>query len=59
MLELSWRGSKTVPLANNTGEERKFIKDGDNVIIKGFCTRDGKKVIGFGTVEGKVLPASM
>ncbi len=57
MLELSWRGSKTVMLDSNPGEERKFIKDGDNVIIRGFCNgTDGKKVLGFGTCEGKLLP---
>jgi fumarylacetoacetase len=57
MLELSWRGSNAVPLENSPGEERKFIKDGDNVIIKGFCDKDGARV-GFGVCEGLVLPAS-
>ena len=33
MLELSWRGSRPVPLAN--GQERKFIQDNDEVIITG------------------------
>jgi len=59
MLELSWRGSKSVPLKNNAGEERKFLKDGDNVIIRGFCKgKDGKKALGFGQVDGKILPAN-
>ena len=56
MLELSWRGSKSVALENHPGEERKFIKDGDNVIIKGFCQGNGYRV-GFGVCESKVLPA--
>ena len=56
MLELSWRGSKPLTLANNPGEERKFIKDGDNVIIKGYCQGKGFRV-GFGICESKVLPA--
>ncbi|TRY62554.1 hypothetical protein TCAL_09027 [Tigriopus californicus] len=56
MLELSWRGSKTLELKNNTGETRKFIQDGDNVIIKGFCQGNGSRV-GFGLCEGKILPA--
>ncbi|KAJ1371210.1 hypothetical protein KIN20_033117 [Parelaphostrongylus tenuis] len=30
MLELSWRGSKTVPVGNQT---RKFLQDGDEVFI--------------------------
>ena len=55
MLELSWKGSKTVDLAN--GETRKFLKDGDTVIIRGFCDNKSGKKIGFGKCEGKVLPA--
>ena len=59
MLELSWRGSRSVPLKNNSGEERKFLKDGDNVIIRGFCNgKDGKKAFGFGQVDGRILPAN-
>jgi len=54
MLELSWRGSKPVPLTE--GGERKFLKDGDNVIMTGVCRGKGFNV-GFGSVEGVVLPA--
>lgn len=61
MLELSWRGSKTVPLANNAGEERKFIRDGDTVVIRGICGGDdckgGKTGLGFGSCHSKLLPA--
>merc|ERR1712150_149988 len=59
MLELSWKGSKQVKL-ENTGDERKFLKDGDTVIMTGFCEKevDGKtKRIGFGKCSSKVLPA--
>jgi len=57
MLELSWRGSKTVRLENSSQQERKFIKDGDTVIIKGVCD-NGKGIrLGFGSCESKVLPA--
>jgi len=55
MLELSWRGSK--PLAMPDGSERKFINDGDTVIMRGFGEKDGVR-IGFGEVTGKVLPAT-
>merc|ERR1711970_283250 len=55
MLELSWRGSKPLTLVNGGGE-RKFLKDGDNVVMTGKCTGDGY-VVGFGNVEGVVLPA--
>ena len=54
MLELSWRGSK--PLKLDDGSERKFIQDGDTVILSGFCEKDGLR-IGFGEATGKVLPA--
>ena len=51
-------GSKTVQLENSPGEERKFLKDGDNVIITGFCDNNSGKRIGFGKCSSKVLPAN-
>jgi fumarylacetoacetase len=54
MLELSWRGTETIELAN--GEERKFLADGDTVLMRGHCEADGIR-IGFGEVSGKLLPA--
>ena len=39
------------------GSERKFIADGDSVIMRGHAEKDGLR-IGFGEVSGKVLPAS-
>ena len=54
MLELSWKGTKTLKMKD--GSERKFIQDNDNVIMTGHCELDGVRV-GFGKVEGKILPA--
>jgi len=54
MLELSWRGTK--PLAMKDGSERKFIQDGDTVIMRGHAEKNGVRV-GFGEVKAKVLPA--
>ncbi len=54
MLELTWRGTKPFTLSN--GEERKFIKDNDTVIMRGYAQKDGVRV-GFGEVSGKILPA--
>ncbi|XP_061101933.1 fumarylacetoacetase [Conger conger] len=54
MLELSWRGSKTIDLRG--GETRTFLKDGDEVSITGYCEGNGFRV-GFGTCTGRVLPA--
>ncbi|AXJ01984.1 fumarylacetoacetate hydrolase [Cyclonatronum proteinivorum] len=55
MLELSWRGSK--PLAFPNGETRKFLQDGDTVIMTGWAQGNGYRV-GFGSCEGKLLPVS-
>ncbi|CRL08730.1 CLUMA_CG021229, isoform A, partial [Clunio marinus] len=54
MLELSWKGTKIIKIGE--GEERKFLKDGDEVIIRGFC-QNGHSRVGFGSCSGKVLPA--
>jgi fumarylacetoacetase len=54
MLELTWKGSKPINMPD--GSERKFILDGDTVIMRGFAEKDGVR-IGFGEAAGKVLPA--
>jgi fumarylacetoacetase len=54
LLELTWNGQKTLHMPNGT--ERKFIEDGDTVIIKGFAEKEGMRV-GFGECVGKILPA--
>lgn len=54
MLEISWKGTK--PVAMPDGSERKFILDGDTVIMRGHAEKDGVR-IGFGEVSTKVLPA--
>jgi fumarylacetoacetase len=54
MLELTWRGAN--PLKLSSGEERKWLEDGDTLSISGWCEGDGYRV-GFGEVTGKILPA--
>ena len=54
LLELSWNGQRPLHLAN--GANRKFLEDGDTVMIRGFAEKD-KVRIGFGVCEGKILPA--
>ncbi len=54
MLEITWRGTKPVQMPD--GSERKFLQDGDTVVMRGFAEKDGLR-IGFGEVSGKVLPA--
>ncbi|KAJ0174807.1 hypothetical protein K1T71_009915 [Dendrolimus kikuchii] len=55
MLELAWKGTK--PIRLSTGEERKFLQDGDTVTLRGFCVNGNGVKIGFGKCEGKLLPA--
>ncbi len=54
MLELTWRGANPLKLPN--GETRKWLEDGDTLIITGWCEGDGYRV-GFGKVSGKILSA--
>jgi len=53
MLELSWK--REVKL--DDGEVRKFLKDGDAVIMKGWCQREGSGRVGFGQCSARILPA--
>lgn len=54
MLEISWRGTKPVDMPDGT--QRRFINDGDTVVMKGWGEVNGLR-IGFGTCTGKILPA--
>ncbi len=54
MLELAWKGTK--PLKLNDGSERKFINDGDTVIMRGYAEKNGIRV-GFGEVKTLILPS--
>ena len=54
LLEITWRGEKPVTL--NDGSQRKFINDGDTVIMRGHAEKDGVRV-GFGEVSALVLPS--
>lgn len=55
LLELSNGGKQSIALSN--GETRTFLEDGDCVIMRGFCEKEGAVRIGFGEVTGTVLPA--
>ena len=52
LLERTWRGSE--PLTLPTGETRRFLEDGDEVTIRGWCERPGYRRIGFGECRGRV-----
>jgi len=55
LLELSQGGKRPIHLGN--GEIRTFLEDGDTVILRGWCERDGARRIGFGECRGTVTPA--
>jgi len=52
LLERTWRG--TEPLMLPTGEERRFLEDGDEVIMRAACERAGWRRIGFGECRGTI-----
>ncbi|GGZ58680.1 fumarylacetoacetase [Paraglaciecola chathamensis] len=55
LLELTHGGKQSLTLEN--GESRKFLEDGDSIIMRAHCSRDGAVTIGFGEVIGTLLPA--
>ena len=52
MMELTQGGKN--PLALPGGESRAFLQDGDEVIQRARCTRDGYATIGFGEARGTI-----
>jgi fumarylacetoacetase len=54
MLELTWKGTK--PLKMKDGSERKFLEDGDTVILRGHCENEEVR-IGFGECKGRIKKA--
>lgn len=64
LLESTWQGRgpdgkplPRKPIELPTGEKRTFLEDGDEVILKGFCEREGFRRIGFGECRGRIAPA--
>jgi fumarylacetoacetase len=56
LLESTLGGKQPITLQN--GEQRTFLEDGDEVIMKARCRRDGYPSIGFGECRGVLLPAN-
>jgi fumarylacetoacetase len=54
-MELSQAGKTPLDLPN--GEKRSFLGDGDEVIERGRCSREGYAPIGFGEARGRIMPA--
>lgn len=55
LLELTWRGGE--PITLSTGEVRRFLQDGDEVILRAHGDREGAARIGFGECRGVVVAA--
>jgi fumarylacetoacetase len=55
MLEATEGGRN--PIRPASGEERRFLEDGDEVILKAHGRRNGFVPIGFGACRATILPA--
>ena len=55
LLELS-KGARE-PLTLPNGEKRAFLEDGDEIIFRAHCERDGFARIGFGECRAEIAPA--
>ncbi|MBT9314822.1 fumarylacetoacetase [Leptothoe spongobia] len=53
LLEITHQG--TTPIQLPTGEQRSFLADGDEVILRGYCESPNYRKIGFGDCRGKIL----
>jgi fumarylacetoacetase len=54
LIEIVEGGRKPLTLAN--GEVRTFLEDGDSVVLRAWCEKEGARRIGFGECRGTVLP---
>ncbi len=54
LLEVTRGG--TTPVDLPSGETRRFLEDGDEVVLRARCRRDGAVGIGFGECRAPVAP---
>ncbi|MDP6109826.1 MAG: fumarylacetoacetase [Rhodospirillales bacterium] len=54
IMEASWAGQRPIELP--TGETRTFLEDGDEVIMRAWCEKEGAVRIGLGECRSKVKP---
>jgi fumarylacetoacetase len=55
LLELTKGGREPIELSN--GETRRYLEDGDQIIFRAHCRREGFASIGFGECRGTIAPA--
>lgn len=53
LLEQSMNGKEAVSL--NGGEERLFLEDGDEIVIRGVCVGNESYRVGFGECRGQII----
>ena len=53
LLEITRRGAAPVELP--TGEVRRFLEDGDEVTLRGWCEREGLPRLGLGACVGRIV----
>ena len=56
LLEQSHGGKQPLKLADSD-ETRTFLQDGDTIVIRGSCKKDGIGRVGFGECRGTIRPA--
>jgi len=55
MMEITQAGKN--PLELPGGESRSFLENGDELLLRGRCAREGHATIGFGEAAGRIVPA--
>ncbi|MBQ0929794.1 fumarylacetoacetase [Ideonella alba] len=55
LLELTRGGQQALPLPG--GGQRRYLEDGDTLVLRAWCERAGAARIGFGECRGTVQPA--
>lgn len=56
LLEMTGGGRQKITLPN--GEQRRFLEDGDEIILRAVASRPGFASIGFGECRGRIVPAT-
>jgi fumarylacetoacetase len=56
LLEMTFGGRDTITLSN--GETRRYLEDGDEVVLRAHCRRPGTVTIGFGECRGRIVSAA-
>ena len=51
----SWGGKQ--PIVLSRGETRSVLEDGDPIVFRGVCAREGFRHTGVGECRGTVVPA--